>query len=95
MLTLNQISEAAKIAANEYPITRIDLFGSYANGTNTNESDVDLLVEFETEGVSLLVLSGLKLRLEEILNTPVDIVHSPVPEGSLLEIEKVVPLYAA
>ncbi len=95
MLTLNQISEAAKIAANEYPITRIDLFGSYANGTNTNESDVDLLVEFETEGVPLLVLSGLKLRLEEILNTPVDIVHSPVPEGSLLEIEKVVPLYAA
>lgn len=95
MLTLNQISEAAKIAANEYPITRIDLFGSYANGTNTNESDVDLLVEFETEGVSLLVLSGLKLRLEEILNTPVDIVHYPIPEGSLLEIEKVVPLYAA
>ncbi len=95
MLTLNQISEAARIAANEYPVTRIDLFGSYANGTNTDDSDVDLLVEFETKYVSLLVLSGLKIRMEELLNTSVDIIHYPVPEGSILEIEKVVPLYAA
>lgn len=95
MLTLNQISEAARIAANEYPVTRIDLFGSYANGTNTDDSDVDLLVEFETKYVSLLILSGLKIRMEELLNTSVDIIHYPVPEGSILEIKKVVPLYAA
>ncbi len=95
MLTLNQIAEAARTAAEEYPVTRIDLFGSYANGTNTKDSDVDLLVEFESQYVSLLVLSGLKIRLEELLNTPVDIVHYPAPEGSVLEIEKVVPIYAA
>ena len=96
MLTISQITEAAKTAAAEYPIKRIDLFGSYANGTNTEKSDVDLLVEFSKNArVSLLTLSSLKNRIEELLNTPVDVIHSPIPEDSILEIEKVVPLYAA
>lgn len=95
MLTLKQITEAAEIVAKEYPITKIELFGSYANGTNTPNSDVDLLVEFETDAVSLLVLCGIKIRMEELLNTPVDIIHSPIPKGSILEIDKVVSLYAA
>ena len=96
MLTINQIAEAAKTAAAEYPITRIDLFGSYANGTNTENSDVDLLVEFDrSQIITLLTLSGLKIRMEELLNTPVDVISSPIPKDSILEIEKVVPLYAA
>ena len=95
MLTIDQITEAAKTAAAEYPITRIDLFGSYANGTNTEKSDVDLLVEFETAAISLLTLSSLKIRMEELLNISVDVIHSPIPEDSIIEIEKVVPLYAA
>lgn len=95
MLTIEQITEAAKMAAQEYPIKRIDLFGSYANGTNTDKSDVDLLVEFTTRAISLIILSGLKIRMEELLNTPVDVIHSPVPANSILEIDKVVPLYAA
>ena len=96
MLTINQIAEAAKTAAAEYPITRIDLFGSYANGTNTENSDVDLLVEFDrSQIITLLTLSGLKIRMEELLNTPVDVISSPIPKDSILEIEKVVSLYAA
>ncbi len=96
MLTINQIAEAAKTAAAEYPITRIDLFGSYANGTNTENSDVDLLVEFDrSQIITLLTLSGLKIRMEELLNTSVDVISSPIPKDSILEIEKVVPLYAA
>ena len=95
MLTLEQIIKACETVAQEYPITRIELFGSYANGTNTSESDVDLLVEFKTRSVSLITLCGLKIRLEELLNTPVDVVHSPIPKDSILEIDKVVPLYAA
>lgn len=96
MLTLEQIKNAAEIVAKEYPITKIELFGSYARGTNTPDSDVDLLVEFEREArVSLLTLSGLKIRMEELLNTPVDVIHSPIPKDSILEIDKVVSLYAA
>ena len=76
------------------------------NRDNTNEmidykvvsegtDSYDLLVEFETEAVSLITLSSLKNRLEELLDTPVDVIHAPIPEGSILEIGKVVPLYAA
>ncbi len=96
MLTLDQITNAAKKVAKEYPIKAIHLFGSYANGTNTENSDVDLLVEFiENNGVSLITICSLKIRMEELLNKEVDVIHAPIPENSILEIDKVVPLYAA
>ncbi len=95
MLTINEILAAVKTVAKEYPIKCIDLFGSYAEGRNTVNSDVDLLVEFETEAVSLLTICSLKNRLEEILDTPVDVVHAPIPDDSILEVGKVVQLYAA
>lgn len=95
MLTLQQIIDAAQTVAREYAITKISLFGSYANGTNTANSDVDLLVEFPTESISLITLSSIKLRLEELLHVSVDVIHSPIASDSILEIDKVVPLYAA
>lgn len=96
MLTIEQIIAAAQTVAKEYPITKIELFGSYANGTNTPDSDVDLLVEFDKNSViTLLTIIGIKDRMEELLGTPVDVIHSPVSKGSILEIDKVVPLYAA
>lgn len=95
MVTINEISAAAKTVSKEYPIKSIDLFGSYAEGRNTVNGDVDLLVEFETEAVSLLTICSLKNRLEELLNIPVDVVHAPIPENSILEVGKVVQLYSA
>lgn len=95
MLTIEQIAEAARIVAKEYPITKMKLFGSYADGRNTAQSDVDVLVEFNTSSISLIKLCGIKNRMEELLNTVVDVVHSPIPDDSIIEINKVVPLYAA
>ena len=45
--------------------------------------------------ISLLTLSMIKLKLEEILKVGVDIVHGPIEESDLIEIGKVVELYAA
>ena len=95
MLTINQIENAASTVANEFPVTKIELFGSYARGNNKPESDVDLLVEFNNDAVSLLTLSAIKLRFEELLGVSVDLVHAPIPENSIIELDKVVPLYAA
>ena len=96
MLTINQISDAAKIIATEYPVIKIQLFGSYAEGNNTPKSDVDILVEFDSVAVvTLLTLCKLKNRMEELLKVNVDVVTIPIPEDSLIEINKVVPLYAA
>ena len=44
MVTRRQINEVAKRIAAEFQPQRIILFGSYAYGTPTEDSDVDLLV---------------------------------------------------
>ncbi len=49
------------------------LFGSFARGEETPESDVDFLVELAA-GTSLLDLSGLILDLRQILHKKVDVV---------------------
>ena len=95
MLTVQQIADSVIIASQEYPLRKVELFGSYANGSNTPKSDVDLLVEFSQPKVSLLTLSALKTRMEELLGSDVDIVHGPLPDGCLLEIDRRIPLYGA
>ena len=95
MLTVQQIADGVRVASREYPLRRVELFGSYASGGNTPQSDVDLLVEFTQPRVSLLTLNTLKYRMEELLGTEVDIVHAPLPEGSILELGRRIPLYGA
>lgn len=95
MPSLQQIIDNVDIIANEYPVKRAELFGSYADGRNTPESDVDIIMEFDTPQVSLLMLSSIKIRLEELLQTKVDLVHGPLPEDCMLEVSRRVPLYGA
>ena len=95
MLKLEHIISTVAAVADEFHIKSVVLFGSYANGTNTSESDVDLLIEFDTSVVSLLTLSKLKHRIEDILQTEVDIIHAPLPENSMIEIGKGIQIYAA
>lgn len=61
------------------PIQKAWLFGSFARGEETPLSDVDLLVQYDDEGISLLKHAAMICELEEILDRPVDI----VPEGTL------------
>ncbi len=77
-----------------YPIKKVILFGSRASGSNRPDSDVDLIIEFSSS-VTLLTLSMIQLQLEEILELNVDIVHGPLRDSDLLEIENEVEIYAA
>ena len=95
MLTLQQILDGISLVAQEYPIKKAELFGSYADGSNRADSDVDLLLEFESPRVSLLTLNNVKYRLEDILKTEVDVVHGPLPEDSMIEIDRRIHLYGA
>ncbi len=96
MLTMNQITLAAETVAKEFPIIRMKLFGSYAEKRSTDTSDVDILVEFDSQAcITLLTVCSLKNRMEELLGTPVDVITLPLPEDSILEISKAVPIYAA
>lgn len=95
MLSEQQIKDSVSIVAKEYPIKRVDLFGSYASGNNHQNSDVDLLVEFHTDRVSLLTLNSVKYRLEELLGTDVDLIHGPLSKDSMIKVDRRIPLYGA
>lgn len=56
-----------------YRIRSLKLFGSFGRDDAGNDSDVDLLVEFEP-GADLIDLSGAASYLEERLNRKVDLV---------------------
>ena len=56
----------------KYNIIRIGLFGSAAQDNMREQSDIDVVVELETQ--DLFDLIGIKLDLEEQLSQQVDIV---------------------
>ena len=81
MLTHEQIVEAVAKAATKFPLTKVSYFGSYAEGKATEESDLDVLVEFTNDAsISLLDVIDLKHNLEDVLSIKVDVLHAPLPE---------------
>lgn len=56
----------------KFPLKTIALFGSYARNEQTNDSDIDVLVEFsEPVGIEFV---DLIIELENIFQKPVDLV---------------------
>jgi len=90
MLTHEKIVHAVKKAANEFPIIKVDYFGSYADGKATEDSDLDLLVEFIEPAISILSIIKLKHYLEDELNKTVDVIHAPIPDGAIIDVGKTV-----
>ncbi len=63
MFTFEEICELATPIARKHGIKSLSLFGSYARGDATEESDVDFLVQ-PSEGMGLFQLAGLLLDLQ-------------------------------
>jgi hypothetical protein len=63
------------------PVQKAWLFGSYARGEETPESDVDILVEFAKDAdIGMFEHARMILALEKLVGKDVDL----VPEGTLL-----------
>ncbi len=75
MLTINEIRDAVSVIAVKYPINGVRLFGSYAEGSATDDSDVDIIV-YPIRPFTLLDLIGFQQDLTERLHTGVDVVES-------------------
>ena len=73
MPDINEIKRIVVPIAYSYGVKRLYLFGSYAKGTASEKSDVDLLVE-KGRPMSLLKLSGMRQMFQEALNLSVDLV---------------------
>jgi hypothetical protein len=71
----------------------VRVFGSVARGDADEHSDIDLLVEFDTER-SLLDHAGLWLELQELLGVKVDVVSERGLKARIRErvLQEAIPL---
>lgn len=74
-------------------VIKASIFGSFARGESTKNSDVDILVKL-ANSKTLLDLVGLKMELEEALDKKVDImtynsIH-PLLKKNILKDQKVI-----
>ncbi|MDR1734980.1 MAG: nucleotidyltransferase domain-containing protein [Oscillospiraceae bacterium] len=74
MLTKEQIAAAVETVASKYGIEKVWLYGSYACGDATEESDCDLLIQGGRLR-TMLDLSALFLDMKAAIGKPVDIVN--------------------
>lgn len=71
--TLSDLTDPALPVLRAHGVVRAGVFGSYAKSTQIAESDLDLVVEFES-GRSLLDLVALQFALASTLGLEVDVV---------------------
>ena len=57
------------------PVLKAWLFGSYARGEERPDSDVDIMVRYLPEGVSLLTHAHIMNTLSDLLGRQVDLVE--------------------
>jgi predicted nucleotidyltransferase len=69
---IDQLKKTLIEVLKRHDVKKAALFGSVVRGEATEESDIDLLVEFEGRK-SLLDLAGLQLELQEALRKKVDV----------------------
>lgn len=59
------------------PIVRAWLFGSYSRGEETPQSDIDILVDYDTTArLSLMKICGMIIDLEDKLGLKVDLIEN-------------------
>jgi hypothetical protein len=70
---LHFLSEHKEELHQRYGLTKIGLYGSYANGTSTEMSDIDIYAEFEEK--KFKYIAGAWNYLEQNLEKKVDLFY--------------------
>ncbi len=72
---------------NNFGVKKIGLFGSYAKGTETKQSDIDFYVIFKEKTIDNI--TGLWLYLEKIFDKKIDLLtyHPKMRKGLKKQIE--------
>jgi predicted nucleotidyltransferase len=69
-----QLAHHREALKRPFRVARLAVFGSYARGTARKRSDVDILVEFEPDGVTFDNYMDPKFYLQRVLRRRVDLV---------------------
>ena len=79
--SVNKILPKLQEELKKQPIIRAWLFGSYSRGEATEDSDVDILVEYDSNSrITLMTISRIMVALSEAIGKKVDLVE----EGHVL-----------
>jgi len=81
--TIEEIKNIVEPIARKYGVARVYLFGSYARGDVTENSDVDLRVD-KGSLRGMFALCGLYTEIEEALQTKVDVLTTGSLEDEFL-----------
>lgn len=86
ILTLSKIKEICSRVFQEYNVEYCYLFGSYAKGTASEKSDVDLLVSIHSGGMEFF---GLVETLREQLRKKVDVLNMAQLNNNMALLEEI------
>ncbi len=70
---LNELSKNKSYIEQNFEVDKIGLFGSYAKDKQTEDSDIDIYVEFKHKTFDNL--AGLWNYLEELYHKKIDLFH--------------------
>lgn len=70
------------VLRHRFRVQRLEVFGSYVRGDATEESDLDVLVEFD-ETPSLIGFMKLQNHLSDLLGIPVDLGMTDAVRGRI------------
>lgn len=71
---IEEIKQKILPILKKHGVTKAGVFGSVVRGEAREDSDIDILVEIESD-ISLLDFVGIKLEIEEALGRKVDLVE--------------------
>ena len=73
--TLDELREIIKPIAEKYEIPAVYIFGSYARGEATEDSDVDVLIDGRSPKLRGMMIGALYADLEERLKKELSLVE--------------------
>lgn len=73
-MTISEISQKTLPVLRKYGVLSASVVGSVARGQQTSKSDIDIVIDV-IQPISLLTFARIKLELEEILQTKVDLIE--------------------
>jgi predicted nucleotidyltransferase len=91
-MTVESLKSQIVPILQKHQVVKAGVFGSFARNEATEESDVDLLIQFNPDlFVGMYAYMGLKFELEDVLKRQVDLVEyeaiTPRLRMSILEDE--------
>jgi predicted nucleotidyltransferase len=84
--TLEEIAERIRPVAEKYKLPKVWVFGSYARGEATEESDVDILVDINWDVLTdVFAVAGIYGALDRAFEKDVDVIETETLEEPITQ----------